>query len=68
MPNSSNIGGVAIYIKKEHKVTEKGEYKILSSNNAKVENLWYEITKGSKSYRKIDNLVYLSVSDPDFIT
>ena len=55
MPNSSNIGGVAIYIKKEHKVTEKemvnkGKYKSQSSNNAKVENLWYEITKGSKSY------------------
>ena len=50
LPNSSNIGGVAIYIKKEHKVTEKSEYKIQSSVNAKVENLWYEITKGTKSY------------------
>ena len=50
LPTSSNIGGIAIYIKKEHKVTEKSEYKIQSSNNVKVENLWYEISKGSKSY------------------
>ena len=50
LPNSSNIGGVAIYIKKGHKVTDKSEYKIRSSNNAKVENLWYEITNCSKCY------------------
>ena len=37
LPTSSNIGGAAIYVKKEHKVTEKSEYKIQSSNNAKVE-------------------------------
>ena len=49
LPNSSNIGGAAIY-KEKHKITEKSEYKIQSLGDAKVENLWYEITKGSKSY------------------
>ena len=50
LSNSSDIGGVAIYIKKEHKVTERSELKIQSSDNAKVKNLWYEIAKGTKSY------------------
>ena len=50
LPTSSNIGGVAIHMKKEHKVTEKSKYKIQSLGNAKVENVWYKITKGTKSY------------------
>ena len=43
-------GGVAIYMKKDRKVTEKSEYKIQSSDNAKIENLWCEITEGTKGY------------------
>ena len=49
-PKGTNIGGVAIFIKRDLKVNNKArDYLIESSETVKVENLWHEIEKDNKN-------------------
>ena len=43
-PSDSNIGGVAIFVKSEFKLTHRVDLKIPNSETIKVEDLWYEVT------------------------
>ena len=47
-PSDSNIGGVAIFVKSEFKLTHRVDLKIPNSETIKVEDLWYEVTTGNK--------------------
>ena len=50
-PKGTNNGGVAIFIKRDLKVSNKTcDYLIESSETVKVENLWYEIKKDKQKY------------------
>ena len=47
----SNIGGVAIFIKNELKVSNRAKnFNIEFSKNVRVENIWFEITKEKSKY------------------
>ena len=46
-PPDSNIGGVALVVKSEFKLTQRVDLKIPNSETIKVEDLWYEVTIGN---------------------
>ena len=50
IPDSGNVGGVGIYVRSTllHNIVDV--YKISSSNECRVENLWMEVTKGCSKY------------------
>ena len=46
-PPDSNIGGVALFVKSEFKLTHRVDLKIPKSETIKVEDLWYDVTTGN---------------------
>ena len=50
LPDSTKIGGVGVFIRKNLGQHLLPQYKIVSSNANKVENMWFEITKNKKKY------------------
>ena len=50
LPDSSNVGGVGMFIKNtlHHDVIDR--YKIDTTDRCRVENLWMEVTKGCSKY------------------
>lgn len=51
LPESSDVGGIGIYVKRnlQHHLVDC--YKIVSSVECPVENLWLEVTKNSHKYQ-----------------
>ena len=43
-PADSNVGGVAVFVKSDFKITNRNDLKFTCSDTVKVEDLWYEIT------------------------
>ena len=50
LPHDSNGGGVGIYVKDCYVVKPLPEYKIHTTGNMKVENIWLELPKNSTKY------------------
>ena len=50
LPDSSNVGGVGIYVRStlSHNIVDM--YKISRSHDCRVENIWMEVTKGCSKY------------------
>ena len=50
LPLASDVGGVGLYVKSSLSHCINDMYKIPSSSDCPVENLWVEVTKGSNRY------------------
>ena len=44
-PVNNNVGGVAMFIKNNYKISEREDLKIAYSTKVKLEDLWVEIAK-----------------------
>ena len=50
LPDSSNVGGVGIYVRNTLQHTVIDRYKIFNTDQCRVENLWMEVTKDCSKY------------------
>ena len=50
LPDSSNVGGVGMYVRSTLSHSIIDSYKICSSDECRVENLWLQVTKGCSKY------------------